>query len=217
MSAQKSAKAAAAGKKTNYRVAAKSRTSKVKTPTRRPALSGAVTVADGTYERTVEPKFREMYDQWAKAQDDLAPSDLERLLDRIRAAIQPARHDLDDAIGPFYDTTGLRNWTGNSRQAIDGNRKRNSLIACQLEGRDWVYPTWQFDDAGSPRRDFVAIWRTLRGPANRPNADPWTCALWMRSPHPDLDDQTPVDWLSSGGEIETVDALARRDAARWAQ
>lgn len=217
MSAQKSAKATAAGKKATYRVAAKSRRTTAKTPTRRSARSGAVTVADGTYERTVEPKFREMFDRWAKAQDDLSSADLERFLDRIRAAIQPARRDLDDAIGPFYDTTGLRNWTGSSRQAIDGKRKRNSLIACQLEGRDWVYPSWQFDDEGSPRRDLVAIWRTLRGPVERPNADPWTCALWLRTPHPDLNDSTPVDWLSSGGDVGAVDALARRDAARWAQ
>lgn len=179
------------------------------------ATAGANAARD--YQQTVEPRFRAMFDRWARRQGAVTDADLEQLLARVDAAVQPVHLDLDEAVGPFYDTNGLSEWIGASRQALDGKRKRNSIIACQLEGGRWVYPTWQFDDEGSPHQDLIAVWRTLRGPAERPNADPWTCALWLRSPHPELNDRTPADSLLSGGHRERVHVLARRDAARWAR
>lgn len=122
---------------------------------------------------------------------------------------------LDDYVGPFYDTSGLHSWAGSSRQAIHSMAQQDRLIACQLEDGSWVYPVWQFDDRATPKPALVRVWRELRGPAKHPHADPWTCALWMRTPHLDLGDMTPVGWIEGGRPAEVVLALARDDAARW--
>lgn len=169
------------------------------------------------YERSVEPEIRAMFAKWASEQREITRKDVDQLLARVRAAIQPAPSVLDDHVGPFYDTSGLRSWTGTSRQAIHAKVQRNRLISCQLEDGSWVYPVWQFDGRGTAKPALVDVWRELRGPAEHPHADPWTCALWMRAPHPDLDGMTPVEWIEDGRPAEAVLELARYDAARWAR
>lgn len=169
------------------------------------------------YERSVEPEIRAMFAKWVSEQGEVTSKDVDQLLARVRAVIQPAPKVLDDHVGPFYDTSGLRSWTGTSRQAIHAKVQRNRLIACQLEDGSWVYPAWQFDNRGTPKPALVHVWRELRGPAEDPHADPWTCALWMRAPHPDLDGMTPVEWIDDGRQAEAVLTLAQHDAARWAQ
>lgn len=124
---------------------------------------------------------------------------------------------LDDYVGPFFNTSGLLSLTGSNRQALHAKVQRNWLIACQLEDGSWMYPVWQFDDRGTPKPALVHVWRELRGPAEHPHTDTWTCALWMRTPHLDLDDMTPVGWIEEGRPAEAVLALARDDAARWAK
>lgn len=169
------------------------------------------------YEEAVEPAFRDLFNKWAGARETITEDDLERFNARVRTAVLPPTNLLDEQVGPFYDTSGVRSWAGVSRQAVSGKVQRNRLIACQLEDGTWVYPTWQFEDDGTTNADLITVWRTLRGPADQPHADPWSCALWMRAPHPSLDGLTPVDWINRGNEVEAVETLARQIAARWAQ
>ena len=129
----------------------------------------------------------------------------------LMAACLPTTHVYDQLVGPFYDTAGLTQWRGMSRQAIHKAAAANNLIACQLEGGQWVYPTWQFTDTGSVRPDLITLWKTLRAAA-----DPWTCAIWLRSPQPELDDRTAADWIIDGHPLGTALELARADAQRWA-
>lgn len=86
-----------------------------------------------------------------------------------------------------------------------------STHACRLDGGQWVYPTWQFTDSGSVPQHLITLWTTLRAAA-----DPWTCAIWLRSPQSELGDRSAVDWITDGHPVGTALELARADAQRWA-
>ncbi|MBF0662195.1 MULTISPECIES: hypothetical protein [unclassified Rhodococcus (in: high G+C Gram-positive bacteria)] len=128
-----------------------------------------------------------------------------------RAMTAALPHVYDQLIGPFYDTAGLTQWWGVSRQAVNKAVATGSVIACQLDGGGWVYPTWQFTDTGTVHPHLLTLWRTLRDAA-----DPWTCAVWLRSPQPELDDRTAADWIVDGHPLDAALELARADAQRWA-
>ncbi|MFD4779749.1 hypothetical protein ACFWNH_02040 [Rhodococcus qingshengii] len=130
---------------------------------------------------------------------------------RSMAAALPTTHVYDLLVGPFYDTTGLTQWRNMSRQGINKAVAAGSLIACRLDGGQWVYPTWQFTDSGSVHQHLITLWTTLRGAA-----DPWTCAIWLRSPQSELGDRSAVDWITDGHPVDTALELARADAQRWA-
>lgn len=136
--------------------------------------------------------------------------DVESIAQSMTSAL-PTGHIYDQLVGPFYDTAGLTRWWGVSRQAISKAVASGSVIACRLAGGQWVYPTWQFTDSGTVHPHLVKLWTTLVAAA-----DPWTCAVWLRSAHPELDDRSAVDWIADGHPIEAVLELARVDAERWA-
>jgi hypothetical protein len=134
--------------------------------------------------------------------------DTEALADAMVSAL-PVSHIFDQKIGPFYDTAGLIRWLGTTRQALAKRVQVGTLIACQLEDRQWVYPTWQFTTSGALHPGLADVWKVLRT-----GADPWTCALWLRTPAGQLG-STAVDAVIAG-RVDDVLRIARIDAARWA-
>ncbi|MBV6755462.1 MULTISPECIES: hypothetical protein [Rhodococcus] len=136
--------------------------------------------------------------------------DVESIAASMAAAL-PTTHVYDLLVGPFYDTGGLTRWWGISRQAVNKAVAAGTVIACRLDDGQWVYPTWQFTDARTVHPHLIALWKALRTAA-----DPWTCAVWLRSPQPELGDRTAVDWVTTGRSVEEPLALARADAERWA-
>lgn len=129
---------------------------------------------------------------------------------RSMAAALPTGHFYDQLVGPFYDTTGLAQWRGVSRRAINKAVTAGSLIACRLDGRQWVYPTWQFTGTKTVHPHLISFWTTLRAAA-----DPWTCAVWLRSPRSELGDRSAVDWITNGHPHEKALELAGAEAQRW--
>lgn len=136
--------------------------------------------------------------------------DVEAIARSMTAAL-PNNHVYDQLVGPFYDTPGLTQWWGVSRQAISKAVASGKIIACRLDGGSWVYPTWQFTDAGTVDSRLLAVWSVLRDAA-----DPWTCSIWLRSPQSELGDRTAVHWITDGRSLDVVLELARDDARRWA-
>lgn len=135
--------------------------------------------------------------------------DVESIAASMAAAL-PTTHVYDQLVGPFYDTAGLTSWRGISRQAVNKSVAVGSVIACRLDDGQWVYPTWQFTDAGTVHPRLITLWKALRSAA-----DPWTCAVWLRSPQAELGDRSAADWVTSGHPVEVALELARADAARW--
>lgn len=69
--------------------------------------------------------------------------DVESIACSMVAAL-PASHVHDQLVGPFYDTKGLTQWWGKSRQAVNKAVAACAVIACRFDAGHWVYPTWQF-------------------------------------------------------------------------
>ncbi|WP_137723124.1 hypothetical protein [Prescottella subtropica] len=137
--------------------------------------------------------------------------DVEAIVDAMISAL-PASGVYDQLVGPFYDTAGLTRWRGVSRQAVNKAVTAGTVIACRLDDGQWVYPTWQFTPEGTVAPHLITLWKTLRAAA-----DPWTCAVWLRTPQPGLDGVAAVDWIADGHPVDPVLALARADAQRWAE
>ncbi|MDG3010695.1 hypothetical protein G4X40_11095 [Rhodococcus sp. D2-41] len=135
--------------------------------------------------------------------------DVESIAASMAAAL-PATHVYDQLVGPFYDTSGLTRWWGISRQSVNKSVAAGSVIACRLDDGQWVYPTWQFTAAATVHPHLITLWKALRGAA-----DPWTCAVWLRSPQAELGDRSVADWVISGEPVEAALELARADVARW--
>ena len=136
--------------------------------------------------------------------------DVESIADSMAAAL-PTSGTYDQLVGPFYDTAGLTRWRGVSRQAVNKAVAADTVIACRLADGQWVYPTWQFTTSGTVHPHLITLWKTLRAAA-----DPWTCAVWLRSPQPALDDRSAADWITDGHPLDTALALADADVQRWA-
>lgn len=119
----------------------------------------------------------------------------------------------DEAIGPFFDTTGLRQWKGVTRQRVNTLRKSNRLIALTSSNNRLLYPAFQFGPAGEllPHLDEVL-------PALRRSYNDWDAALWLNTPSDDWDGKTAAQVLHEGNEeaYRQVLAEARADAASLA-
>ena len=137
--------------------------------------------------------------------------DAEGIAAAMSAAL-PILDPMDELIGPFYDTGGLVKWLGKTRQTLSEQTRNGRLIGMQDAAGKWVYPTWQFDDAGRVHPALVEVWRLLRT-----EADPWTAAAWMCAPGTETDGRSAVDWLTAQEDPAPVMAVAAEDVWRWAQ
>jgi biotin operon repressor len=140
--------------------------------------------------------------------DDLGEPDA---IARRAAAVIPVGHSFDETAGPFYDTAGLTEWLGISRQAVHKAVRAGRLLGVRTRDRHTLYPVWQFTDDGGTINSLAQVLHVLDAPA-----DPWRAALWLGAPAPYLPNQTPAaTWLARGHDPDRVIAAAREDAARW--
>ncbi|HZO28404.1 MAG TPA: hypothetical protein VFH48_20700 [Chloroflexota bacterium] len=97
-----------------------------------------------------------------------------------------------------------------TRQAVNDLMKRGRLLGLPVKARRWAFPSFQFSGSGRPYAVLPDVLAAFDGVV----ATPYTIASWFVSPHRLLDDQTPVEWLSAGGDAELVRQAADRSAAR---
>ena len=116
----------------------------------------------------------------------------------------------NEALGAFYDTSGVRRVLGDiSRQAVMDRVRRRTLLGLKTADGKWVYPVAQF----TPRNEVVdGLAEILQG-FDPTQVDDWTLAGWLASDTPALDGLSPLDWLRQGRDVTAVLTLAR-DAAR---
>lgn len=120
---------------------------------------------------------------------------------------------LDDLVGPFYDADGVTGYLGLRADELAERIATNEIIWAPLANGTPVFPTWQFDEDDRVPSGLLRVWQTLRR-----GADPWTAALWMRAPSPDLGGVTAVGYLAadaSPARLEYVTMLADLDSERW--
>lgn len=140
---------------------------------------------------------------------ELAPEDAGR---QAAASLAVGRR-WDQDIGPFYDTDGARAALGGvTKQAVSDRLRRGALLGLTLApdgtGRArLVYPVWQFDVIDQLHEVLPATGYDI----DRPTTG-WTIAVWLTTPDPGLEGQTPLALLR-GGFTAPVRALAGEVAA----
>lgn len=134
-----------------------------------------------------------------KPQAPDGPRDIER--DRV----------LDSKIGPFYTPASMAEVLDISLSETMRRLEAGEVLGAQLEDGAWVCPSWQLA-SNSVRPEFLCLWRELVT-----SADAWTALLWICAPHPDLDDQSPRQWIENEQPAELAETLAVHTASRWAQ
>lgn len=118
---------------------------------------------------------------------------------------------LDSLVGPFYTPASLAAALGMSLAETMRGIEAGEVLCAQLENGAWLCPTWQLTNS-QVRLEFLCLWRVLVN-----SADAWTALLWICAPHPDLDGQSPRQWIESQQPVEVAEALAANVASRWAQ
>ncbi len=120
-----------------------------------------------------------------------------------------------EQVGPdFYDVRAMADaLTAHDAEPVtpaelEERRTRHEVLGVRTADEQWIFPTWQVNDAVVlPGLDEV-----LTAFAGHPA---WSVALWLRTPREELAERTPHEALVAG-EIASVVELAGVVAARWA-
>lgn len=118
--------------------------------------------------------------------------------------------DPTQTLGPYYDTGGLRRRLGVKRQALDGRRRRNTLLAVEADDGSMLYPTWQFTKDFGVVGGLPAVLKELDKVAE----DGFSKAVWLTTPQDEFDGRSAVEWLARSGDPERVRAVAQADVER---
>lgn len=119
--------------------------------------------------------------------------------------------DPTQTLGPYYDTGGLRRRLGGvKRQALEGRRRRNTLLAVEADDGSLLYPTWQFTKDFGVVEGLPAVLRELGKVAE----DGFSKAVWLTTPQDVLGGRTAAEWLSERGDPERVRVAAESDVRR---
>jgi hypothetical protein len=131
---------------------------------------------------------------------------------RRGALVAVSEEAWEKELGPLLSSAQVRELLGDvSRQRVDEMLRSQRLIGLLDSSGRRRYPAFQFG-GGRPLTDLVDAFWVLSGPATE-----WSAAAWCTSPDPELDERTPAEFASAGGDRDRLLLLARRDAARLAQ
>lgn len=131
---------------------------------------------------------------------------VEAVCDRLPDSADPTQ-----TLGPYYDTGGLRRRLGGvKRQALEGRRRRNTLLAVEADDGSLLYPTWQFTKDFGVVEGLPAVLRELGKVAE----DGFSKAVWLTTPQDALGGWTAAEWLAESGDPERVRAAAESDVGR---
>lgn len=138
-----------------------------------------------------------------------ANGSMDAVAKRMLASI-PGANVLDDRVGPFYDTAGLKAWFQMSRQALDVQAKAGDVL-CVLSADGFrLYPSFQFDERGTrlPRL------REVLAGLDPEQVDTWGDAVWLNAPAEELDGLTPAAALRTDRADEVVRLAQQAGAFR---
>lgn len=122
------------------------------------------------------------------------------------------QHPYDQQLGPFYTGDGVDEVLGITGSQRVELRMEWKLLGMLTSDKVWLYPTFQFLEDGSldPRlQEVLAAFRDS-------SIDGWAVAEFLTTPSRELD-QTPLEWLRAGGEVEPIVGRALDVRWRWTQ
>lgn len=110
-----------------------------------------------------------------------------------------------DLVGPFYDTDGVASVLGVENTQVEALRDSGQVLGVQTSDDAWIYPTWQFNEAGVDPLLAPALAALAKVP-------PWSAAMWFIGPESELSGLTPLESLQQGNQSELVLRLAHQYA-----
>lgn len=141
----------------------------------------------------------------------LAGEEPERL-GRVLADALAARIAWDRHVGGLVGVDEARRRLGvRSRQAVYQRLRRGTLLGWEDSGR-LVFPEFQFRAQGGTYPGLTDTLRVLKVASMRPK----TLASWFRSPQPELDGQTPLEWIRQRKSREVLLRAALQTAGALA-
>lgn len=117
---------------------------------------------------------------------------------RLTAYAKPVT--LEDWAGPVAGSTELQRDYGIARSSLHAWQQQGAVVGLLKGRRAHVFPTAQFIDA-RPVEGLASVLAVIR--------EPRTAWLWLITPHPELDEQTPLEQLKAGQVREIADLAAR--------
>lgn len=115
-----------------------------------------------------------------------------------------ATRDLTAVAGPFWTEEKVRKGVLSVRSW--------AILAVTTADGDRIYPAWQFRRATGGYEvwpDLIRAFWALR------RHDPWAVAVILRTPAPELDGVTPVEWVRAGRPTEALLRFAEIVAREW--
>ena len=116
-----------------------------------------------------------------------------------------------DAFGPFYNKDSVIQYLSIDQHDLDELIAANEVIACQTQDGDQVFPVWQFEDKAMIKEWVGKVTPILA----EGKLDNWMIALWLSTPVDTMNNQSAVQWLDAGGDIDVILQEAHHDASRW--
>lgn len=113
-----------------------------------------------------------------------------------------------ELVGPFYDAAGATRCLGVDAEALTAEQADGGVLGMRTSDGVWVFPAWQFAEAGGVHPELRAVVRALR------RLDGWSAGVWLNSVHIDLNGLTPRQALAAGVDPCDVAQLATQDAHR---
>ncbi len=137
----------------------------------------------------------------------------ESLSDVIMLMPHGSTNELARLLAPFWSAVKVRQvFDGASRQLLAERRKSGTLLGLKTSDGDIVYPVFQFQQREGRvevRPGLVPMLRVLR------RFDPWSVAVLLHAPAPELRGRTPLSWVREGRPAAPLIELAEAVAREW--
>lgn len=118
-----------------------------------------------------------------------------------------------DALGPFYDRSGMRTTWAVDDGTIDSAIESSRLLGCRTADGFDVFPVWQFEEGTMVVLDGLP---EILAPLRAAFESTWNVAVWLTTPT-DLFQGEPALALIRRGLRSRVLAAALDEHRRWSQ
>ena len=112
-------------------------------------------------------------------------------------------NEIADLLAPFWSASRTAEALGVTADELEERSAARAVLGTTTTDGSTVYPIWQFhrlkDGTVEVKPDFVAFFTALQG-----ITDPWTIAIVLRTPAPELGGSTPEDWIHAKGDLATL-------------
>lgn len=132
----------------------------------------------------------------------------------VDTAAPPDRSELADLVAPLWTAEHTRRVLGLSRATMQDRRKAGTLLALKTTDGDFFYPVAQFEKHAGKVRVKPALRAFMMALRDR---DPWTVAILLHTPAPELGDRTPLDWVRARRDLEDLQGYAEVVNAEFAR